>query len=143
MQAACGLAQMDRLEDFIITRKKNFAYLKEHLIKFEDFMILPEATPKSDPSWFGFPITLHSDENIKRVELLTYFDQHKIGTRLLFAGNLTQQPYMMGQNYKVSGSLTQTNRLMNDSFWIGVYPGLTQEMLDFVIEKLGSYFSKI
>ena len=140
MQAACGLAQMDRLEDFIKTRKSNFSYLKERLKNSDEFLILPEATPKSDPSWFGFPITLRPDANIKRLELLTYLAQHKIGTRLLFAGNLTCQPYMKGRNYRTSGELNNTDRVMKDTFWIGVYPGLTQQMLDFVIEKLESYF---
>ena len=140
MQAACGLAQMDRLEDFIKTRKSNFVYLKERLKSSDEFLILPEATPKSDPSWFGFPITLRSDKNIKRRELLTYLNQYKIGTRLLFAGNLTCQPYMKGRNYRTSGELNNTDRAMNNTFWIGVFPGLTQQMLDFVIEKLESYF---
>jgi len=143
MQAACGLAQMDRLENFIKTRKSNFAYLKEHLKDSDEFIILPEAMPKSDPSWFGFPITLRSKKKIKRVELLIYLDKHKIGTRLLFAGNLTHQPYMTGRNYRISGELINTDRVMNDTFFLGVYPGLTQEMLGFVIEKLKSYFSNL
>jgi CDP-4-dehydro-6-deoxyglucose reductase, E1 len=143
MQAACGLAQMDRLEGFIETRKNNFAYLKKNLKRSEEFLILPEATPKSDPSWFGFPITLRPNRNLKRVDLMTYLDQNKIGTRLLFAGNLTRQPYMKGRNYRISGELINTDRAMNDTFWVGVYPGLTQEMLDFVIEKLESYFSNL
>jgi CDP-6-deoxy-D-xylo-4-hexulose-3-dehydrase len=140
MQAACGLAQMDHLENFIETRKSNFAYLKERLKNSGEFIILPEATPKSEPSWFGFPITLRPSRNIKRVELLTYLDQNKIGTRLLFAGNLTRQPYMIGRNYRISGELANTDRVMNDTFWIGVYPGLSQQMLGFVVEKLESFF---
>jgi CDP-4-dehydro-6-deoxyglucose reductase, E1 len=140
MQAACGLAQMDRLEIFIETRKNHFAYLKKYLKGFEEFLILPEATPNSDPSWFGFPITLRSSKNIKRLELLTYLDQNKIGSRLLFAGNLTRQPYMAGRNYRVSGELNNTDKVMNDTFWIGVYPGLSKQMLNFVIEKFESYF---
>jgi CDP-4-dehydro-6-deoxyglucose reductase, E1 len=143
MQAACGLAQMDRLEDFIATRKKHFAYLKKYLKRSEEFLILPEATPKSDPSWFGFLITLRPYRNLKRVDLMNYLDQNKIGTRLLFAGNLTRQPYMKNLNYRISGELTNTDRAMNDTFWVGVYPGLTQEMLDFMIEKLESYFSNL
>lgn len=143
MQAACGLAQMDRLEDFIKTRKNHFAYLKKHLKRSEEFLILPEATPKSDPSWFGFLITLRPYKNLNRVDLMTYLDQYKIGTRLLFAGNLTRQPYMKNLNYRISGELINTDEAMNNTFWIGVYPGLTQEMLDFVIEKLESYFSNL
>lgn len=140
MQAACGLAQMDRLEGFIEARKRNFAYLKNRLKSCEEFLILPEATPNSDPSWFGFPMTLRPAANVDRVHLLTYLDQEKIGTRLLFAGNLTRQPYMIGRNYRVSGELVNTDRVMNDTFWIGVYPGLTQEMLDFSVEKIEAFF---
>lgn len=140
MQAACGLAQMDRLEGFIEARKRNFSYLKGQLKSCEEFLVLPEATPNSDPSWFGFPMTLRPAANVNRVDLLTYLDQYKIGTRLLFAGNLTRQPYMIGRNFRVSGELTNTDRVMNDTFWVGVYPGLSQEMLDFVIEKIESFF---
>ena len=140
MQAACGLAQMDRLEGFIEARKSNFAYLKERLQSCEEFLMLPEATPNSEPSWFGFPLTLQPAANVTRVDLLTYLDQHKIGTRLLFAGNLTRQPYMIGRNYRVSGELINTDRVMNDTFWIGVYPGLSREMLDFAVEKIEAFF---
>lgn len=140
MQAACGLAQLDRAEGFIQARKDNFAYLTERLQSCAEFLILPVATENSDPSWFGFPMTLKLEANVARVDLLTYLDQHKIGTRLLFAGNLTRQPYMIGRNYRVSGELTNTDRVMNDTFWIGVYPGLTREMLDFAIEKLEAFF---
>lgn len=143
MQAACGLAQMDRLEGFIEARRSNFSYLKNRLKNLDDFLILPEATPQSDPSWFGFPITLRPVKNLKRLELLTYLDQYKIGTRLLFAGNLTRQPYMAGCNYRISGELNNTDRVMHDTFWVGVFPGLTQDMLDFVVEKLELYFSKL
>ncbi|WBS02778.1 lipopolysaccharide biosynthesis protein RfbH [Pseudoduganella sp. SL102] len=140
MQAACGLAQIDRAAGFIQARKDNFAYLKERLQSCSEFLILPEATEHSDPSWFGFPMTLKPEANTSRVDLLTYLDQHKIGTRLLFAGNLTRQPYMIGRTYRVSGELVNTDRVMNDTFWVGVYPGLTREMLDYVIEKLEAYF---
>ncbi len=140
MQAACGLAQIDRAPGFIQARKDNFAYLKERLQSCAEFLILPEATEHSDPSWFGFPMTLKPEANVTRVDLLTYLDQHKIGTRLLFAGNLTRQPYMIGRNYRVSGELTNTDRVMNDTFWIGVFPGLSREMLDFTITKLEEFF---
>jgi CDP-6-deoxy-D-xylo-4-hexulose-3-dehydrase len=136
MQAACALAQMDRLPDFTMARQQNFAYLKAGLQSCEEFLLLPEATPNSDPSWFGFPITIQPNAGLKCVELLQYLDQHKIGTRLLFGGNLTRQPYMKGLNFRISGELTNTNLVMNNTFWIGVYPGLSQEMLDFVIVKL-------
>jgi CDP-6-deoxy-D-xylo-4-hexulose-3-dehydrase len=140
MQAACGLAQIDRAAGFVQARKDNFAYLKDRLKSCEEFLILPEATENSDPSWFGFPMTLKPEANVARVDLLTYLDQHKIGTRLLFAGNLVRQPYMQGRNFRISGELTNTDRVMNDTFWIGVYPGLSREMLDFVIDKLEAFF---
>ncbi len=139
MQAACGLAQMDKLEGFIQARKDNFKYLYERLQSCQDFLILPEATENSDPSWFGFLMTIKPEANIRRVDLLSYLDQEKIGTRLLFAGNLTRQPYMQGRNYRVSGDLTHTDTVMNDSFWVGVYPGLSEEMLDFTASKIESY----
>jgi CDP-6-deoxy-D-xylo-4-hexulose-3-dehydrase len=139
MQAACGLAQMDKLEGFIQARKDNFKYLYERLQSCQDFLILPEATENSDPSWFGFLMTIKPEANIRRVDLLSYLDQEKIGTRLLFAGNLTRQPYMQGRNYRVSGDLTHTDTVMNDSFWVGVYPGLTEEMLDFTVTKIESF----
>ncbi len=140
MQAACALAQMDRVDEFIAARKANFAYLKAGLKNCEEFLLLPEATPHSDPSWFGFPITIRKNADIKRVDLLQYLDESKIGTRLLFAGNLTRQPYMKGRNFRISGDLVNTDTVMNDTFWIGVYPGLSTEMLDFVIEKLETFF---
>ncbi|MCK9201237.1 MAG: lipopolysaccharide biosynthesis protein RfbH [Gallionella sp.] len=140
MQAACALAQMDRVEKFIAARKANFAYLKSGLKSCEEFLLLPEATPNSDPSWFGFPITIKEAAGVNRVDLLQYLDQHKIGTRLLFAGNLTRQPYMKGRNFRIAGELTNTDIVMNDTFWIGVYPGLNKEMLDFVIAKLEAFF---
>ena len=139
MQAACGLAQMDKLDGFIDARKNNFNYLYERLKSCEDFLILPQATPNSDPSWFGFLMTIKPEANISRVDLLSYLDQEKIGTRLLFAGNLTRQPYMKGRNYLVSGDLKHTDRVMNDSFWVGIYPGLTEEMLDFTVTKIESF----
>jgi CDP-6-deoxy-D-xylo-4-hexulose-3-dehydrase len=140
MQAACGLAQMDRLEGFVQARKRNFDYLTERLKRCEEFMLLPKATPHSSPSWFGFPITLLPAANVDRVDLLTYLDQYKIGTRLLFAGNLTRQPYMIGRNYRISGDLSNTDTVMNNTFWLGVYPGLGEAQLDFVVEKIEAFF---
>ncbi|GLU30711.1 lipopolysaccharide biosynthesis protein RfbH [Trinickia caryophylli] len=139
MQAACALAQMDKLESFIEARKHNFDYLKSKLASCEEFLILPEPTPGSEPSWFGFPITIRESASFNRVDLLEYLDQYKIGTRLLFAGNLTRQPYMKGRNYRVSGTLEQTDRIMNQTFWVGVYPGLTSEMLDYVVDRLETF----
>lgn len=140
MQAACALAQMDRLEGFVAARKRNFDYLKSRLQSCAEFLILPEATPNSEPSWFGFPVTVRESAGINRVDLLKYLDQYKIGTRLLFAGNLTRQPYMMGRNYRVAGELANTDLIMNNTFWVGVYPALTEQMLDFVVDKIELFF---
>ena len=140
MQAACALAQMDRLEDFIATRRRNFAFLRDRLHSVEEFLILPEATPGSDPSWFGFLLTLREVAQSRRVDLLEYLDQHRIGTRLLFAGNLTRQPSMAGRQFRVCGDLANTDKIMNDTFWVGVYPGLTEGMLDFLAGKIEAYF---
>ncbi len=139
MQAACGLAQLEKAPQFIQARKDNFAFLKDRLKDCEEFVSLPEATEHSDPSWFGFPITLKDNCPVTRLDLLTYLDQNKIGTRLLFAGNLTRQPYMAGANYRVSGDLTNTDNVMNNTFWIGVQPALTQEMLEFAASKIESF----
>jgi CDP-6-deoxy-D-xylo-4-hexulose-3-dehydrase len=140
MQAACALAQMDRLEGFITTRRRNFDFLKRRLRSTEDHLILPEATDRSVPSWFGFLLTIRDGVENRRVDLLQYLDQYRIGTRLLFAGNLTRQPSMVGRNFRVSGDLSNTDKIMNDTFWIGVHPGLTEEMLDFVAEKIETHF---
>jgi len=140
MQAACALAQLERLDDFIAARKANFAYLKERLQSCTEFLHLPEATPKSDPSWFGFPVVLKERCGIRRVDLLNYLDQNRIGTRLLFAGNLTRQPYMIGKNYRISGELRNTDIVMNQTFWLGVWPGLQTAQLDFIAERLEEFF---
>ena len=140
MQAACGLAQLDKAPAFIAQRRANFAFLKERLKSCEEFLILPAATPNSDPSWFGFPITLRENSPVSRVDLLQYLDQNKVGTRLLFAGNLVKQPYMIGRNYRVSGELTNTDIIMTNTFWIGVQPALTDEMLEFSVGKIESFF---
>jgi CDP-6-deoxy-D-xylo-4-hexulose-3-dehydrase len=140
MQAACGLAQMDKLDSFVQARKDNFAYLRNRLASCEEFLILPEATPNSDPSWFGFLMTIRPETDIRRVDLINYLDQNKIGTRLLFAGNLTRQPYMLGRNFRISGDLTNTDLVMNNSFWVGVYPGLSEEMLSFIADKIEAFF---
>ena len=139
MQAACGLAQLEKAPQFIQARKDNFAFLKARLKDCEEFINLPETTEHSDPSWFGFPITLKENCPVTRLDLLTYLDQNKIGTRLLFAGNLTRQPYMAGAAYRVSGDLTNTDNVMNNTFWVGVQPALTREMLEFAASKIESY----
>jgi CDP-6-deoxy-D-xylo-4-hexulose-3-dehydrase len=139
MQAACGLAQLDKAAQFIQARKDNFAFLNERLRGCEEFLNLPVPTEHSDPSWFGFPITLKKSCPVTRLDLLTYLDQNKVGTRLLFAGNVTRQPYMIGAHYRISGDLTNTDNVMNNTFWIGVQPSLTTEMLEFAASKIESY----
>lgn len=136
MQAACGLAQMDRVDDFVEGRKKNFAFLKERLSSSTKHLILPEATENSDPSWFGFPITVKSSAPVSRTDMTMHLDANKVGTRLLFAGNLLRQPYMKGREYRVSGELTNTETTMNQTFWVGVYPGLTEEHLEYVAQQI-------
>jgi CDP-6-deoxy-D-xylo-4-hexulose-3-dehydrase len=140
MQAACGLAQMDRLPDFIEARRSNYAALRERLATLEEFLILPEATPQSVPSWFGLPLTLTDASGANRLDMLRYLDQQRIGTRLLFAGNLTRQPYFAAQNYRCIDPLPNTDRVMRDTFWVGVYPGLSQAQLDFIAESIGTFF---
>src|ERR1700733_6944537 len=140
MQAACALAQMDRVDEFIAARKRNFRYLRERLQSCREFLELPQATPKSDPSWFGFLALLKPESGVSRVSLLSYLDENKIGTRLLFAGNLARQPYMIGRNFRVSGNLSNTDVIMNQAFWLGVYPGLSTEHLDFIVERLETFF---
>ncbi|EKO9935534.1 lipopolysaccharide biosynthesis protein RfbH [Salmonella enterica] len=140
MQAACGLAQLERVEEFVEQRKANFSYLKQGLQSCTEFLELSEATEKSDPSWFGFPITLKETSGVNRVELVKFLDEAKIGTRLLFAGNLIRQPYFANVKYRVVGELTNTDRIMNQTFWIGIYPGLTTEHLDYVVSKFEEFF---
>mgnify|MGYP000321101151 CR=1 FL=1 len=142
IQAACALAQMDQLESFITKRKENFDYLKAHLRPFEDFLILPEATNESEPSWFGFPITLKENAPFKRVELVSYLEQHNIGTRLLFAGNLTRQPYFKGREYRVTGELINTDIIMNNTFWLGIYPGIDFIMINYMVKTMYDFVSK-
>jgi CDP-6-deoxy-D-xylo-4-hexulose-3-dehydrase len=139
LQAALGVAQLARLDEFIAVRQHNFAHLKARLQACEEFLILPEATPGSDPSWFGFLLTLRENAPCDRVDLLRFLDQHKIGTRLLFAGNVTRQPYLQGRRFRISGDLATANVITERSFWIGVYPGLSTEMLDYAADKIGEF----
>ncbi len=140
MQAACGLAQLDKLEFFIQRRRENYTYLRNRLETLSDFLELPEPTPNSNPSWFGFPLTLKAGAGVSRVELTRFLDNNKIGSRLLFAGNLLKQPYFKNVQYRVVGDLTNTDITMNNTFWIGVQPALTKEQLDFVADKLEEFF---
>jgi len=140
MQAACGLAQMERLPGFIEQRKNNFHFLKAGLESCKEFLLLPEATEQTEPAWFGFPITLRAECDANRVDLLKYLEQHRIGSRLLFAGNLTRQPYFENIEYRIQGDLINTDIVMNRSFWLGVYPGLGTEQLQYIIDKFEEFF---
>lgn len=141
MQAALGVSQLSKIDRFVQARKDNFQYLSSKLSNVEG-LILPVATPKSDPSWFGFPITLDPSHSVNREELLRFLDSRKIGTRLLFAGNLTKQPAYRNVDFRVVGDLTNTDIVMNRTFWVGTYPGLTAEMLDYIAESISEFMAK-
>jgi CDP-6-deoxy-D-xylo-4-hexulose-3-dehydrase len=136
MQAAVGLAQMGQLDDFAVARQRNFAFLREGLSGLQDLFLLPEPTTDSLPSWFGFPTTLRGSAAGHRSELLRFLESRHIGSRLLFGGNLVRQPYMQGQAYRVAGSLATTDTILEDTFWLGVCPAVTLEMLTYVVESL-------
>ena len=140
MQAACGLAQLDRLEGFIKKRKENFNFLYKNLKDLEEFLILPEQEKNSEPSWFGFPLTLKKQDKFNRNDLVKYLNENKIGTRLLFSGNLTKQPYMKNVTFKVHGELKNTDFVMENTFWAGLYPGLSKEHLEYSVLKIKNFF---
>jgi CDP-6-deoxy-D-xylo-4-hexulose-3-dehydrase len=142
MQAACGLAQLNKLELFINKRKENFNFLYSLLKEFEDYFILPEATTNSEPSWFGFPLTVRDCNLINRESLLKFLNEKKIGTRLLFAGNLTKQPYMKNIKYKVIDDLNVADKIMKNTFWIGVFPGLHKEHFQYIYEAFKVFLKK-
>jgi CDP-6-deoxy-D-xylo-4-hexulose-3-dehydrase len=142
IQAAIGLAQLDRLPDFIDARRKNWLYLLDGLQGLEEFLIMPAPTEASDPSWFGFALTVRESSPISRNNLVQGLNDKKIGTRLLFGGNLLRQPAFMGTPRRVIGDLANTDIVMNDTFWIGVWPGLTIPMLDYMIETMQGIFQK-
>jgi CDP-6-deoxy-D-xylo-4-hexulose-3-dehydrase len=133
MQAAVGVAQLEKLPAFIEQRRANWSYLRQGLKEFEEFLILPEVTQKSEPSWFGFALSVRKEAPFSRNELVQHLESRRIGTRLLFGGNLLRQPAYVGHNYRVVGDLPVADFITDQTFWIGVYPGLTNEMLDFVL----------
>ena len=141
MQAALGLSQLDKLDYFINRRRENYDYLKKHLETIEGVMVA-QATPNSEPSWFGMPITLDPKHPVNREDLLRFLETRKIGTRLLFAGNITKQPAYKDVNFRKVGSLQNTDTVMLRSFWVGVYPGLTTRMLDYVIESISDFMTR-
>jgi CDP-6-deoxy-D-xylo-4-hexulose-3-dehydrase len=138
MQAALGLTQLQKLDGFIAARNKNFNYLYSRLSTVEG-LIMPKATEHSEPSWFGFPITLDPKYPVNREELLRFLDSKKIGTRLMFAGNVLKQPAYKDVDFRVVGDLTNTDIVMMRTFWVGVYPGLTKPMLDYIVENIVSF----
>jgi CDP-6-deoxy-D-xylo-4-hexulose-3-dehydrase len=140
MQAACGLAQVDKIENFITIRKNNYDFLYKNLNDLQEFIILPESEKNSEPSWFGFPISLRKNNKFNRNDLLKYLNSNKIGTRLLFSGNLIKQPYMKDVLFKAHSNLKNTDFVMENTFWIGVYPGLSKDHLSYAIEKLKIFF---
>ena len=142
MQAALGASQITKLPKFIERRKENFRYLFSALKPLESYLLLPEATPGSDPSWFGFPIGVRENAPFKREDLIRALEANKIGTRLLFGGNLLRQPAYEGCEYRVVGELPNTDFVMNNVFWIGVYPGLTAEMLDFIVKVIKDFVAQ-
>ena len=142
MQAACGLSQLSKLDQFINQRIINHEYLYKKFKKFEDYFVLPEKNTKSEPSWFGFLLTI-KNKKIVRNDLIKYLDSNKISTRLLFAGNLIKQPYMKNLKYRIEGSLQNTETVMTESFWLGVYPGLSRVHLDYVSSVVENYIDKI
>ena len=140
MQAACGLGQLSKLDFFIKKRKSNFLFLKNKLSELQDQIILPDAEPNSDPSWFGFPITINKNSRFKREDIINKLTNAQIGTRLLFAGNLTKQPAYINKKFRVSGKLDTTDLIMKNTFWVGVQPSLGEEELDFVGQTILNFF---
>ena len=136
MQAAIGLAQLDRIDEFVAARKRNFDHLRAQLQGTEEFLILPEATPDSSPSWFGFPISVREEAPFDRIDLLRYLDQLRIGTRLLFAGNLVRQPYFANRECRRYSTLIGADIIMRSTFWVGIWPGLSEEEIDYIAEHL-------
>ena len=141
LQGALLLAQLKKAPGFIATRRANWAFLRAALAPFEPWLLLPEATPGSDPSWFGFLITVREGAPFTRSDLVAHLEQRRIATRLLFAGNMTRQPAFEGVPHRIVGALTNTDRAMRDTFWVGVWPGLTRPMLEFVAESFADFFA--
>jgi len=142
IQASIGLAQLDRLESFVELRRRNWAYLSAALKNLEDFLILPSATENSNPSWFGFALTVRANSPLTRNQIVQKLNEKNIGTRPLFGGNLLRQPAFINTPRRIIGNLENTNRVMNDTFWIGVWPGLSLEMLDYSVKSLFTLFGK-
>ena len=143
MQAAIGVEQLKKLPSFIEARKQNFRMLYDGLKKCEDYFILPEIEPEADPSWFGFLLTVREDAGFTKDDIVKYLEEHKIATRMLFAGNITKHPCFEDVEYRVSGGLVNTDRIMNDTFWIGLYPGLSDHHLKFMLERIRDFINHL
>jgi len=141
LQAAIGVAQLKKLPGFIKARRENFRFLKKFLSKYEDLLLLPEAVAGAVPSWFGFPILVRKDTSFTRNDIVNYLETHKIATRMLFGGNLIRQPAYKNSIYKVSGKLPNTDTVMERLFWIGVYPGIDKQRLEYVCNCFDEYLS--
>ena len=136
MQAAVGLAQIAKLPDFVAARRRNFRTLYDGLVGLEEFLVLPEATPNSDPSWFGFPVAVRPSAPFTRDQLVRHLEERKVATRLLFAGNLVRQPAYRDVQYRAVGNLENSDYVMNQVFWVGLYPGLSPEALGYTVETV-------
>lgn len=139
LQAAVGWSQLAKLPGFVAARRRNFDFLRQGLADCADVLILPDAEPRSTPSWFGFPMLVRRDAPFGRRELVQHLESRRIGTRLVFAGNIVRQPAYRGVKYRVIGSLEGSDQVMNDAFWVGVYPGLTEDMLSFVVDTIRGF----
>lgn len=142
MQAAIGVAQLEKLPDFIEARKRNYAALYSNLKKYERYLLLPKASNNSDPSWFGFPILVKDDAPFTRDDIVKHLEDDRVATRMLFGGNLTKQPAYKGIKYRSFDSLANTDKVMNNLFWIGVYPGITDEKMKYVFSVFGGFFKR-
>jgi CDP-6-deoxy-D-xylo-4-hexulose-3-dehydrase len=139
MQAAVGVSQLAHLDDFVAARRRNFDRLKDGLRDLEDVFILPQATVGAEPSWFGFLLTVREDAPFTRDQIVRRLNEARIGTRLLFGGNLTRQPYMLGRDFRVHGELTNSDRIMRQTFWIGVYPGLGEPAIGYMLDVIHDF----
>ena len=142
LQAAVGLAQMEKLPRFTEARKSNHKFYMENLKKYEEYFILPQIVEHADPSWFGFIITLKKGAPFTRNQIVQYLEDSKVATRMLFGGNLTKQPAYIGKNHRIPDNLNNTDYIMINSFWIGVYPGINEEMRKYVVDVFDEFMSK-
>jgi len=142
MQAAVGVAQLKKLPEFIFARRRNWQRLYVGLKQFEELLMWPEATPNSNPSWFGFAITVRPVAPFTRLDLVRHLEKYRIGTRLLFGGNMLRQPAYSGLSHRISGPLTNADIITDHTFWIGVFPGLTNEMIDYTIDTISTFVKR-